>query len=136
MDLSAFDTADLANTGAVMELRAPDGTPALQDDGSPITLTLLGEDSDLLTKLRNQQTNAYLRGGPSAKITAEMAQTQEIARFAKATVDWSGVKVDGKALDCTEDNVREVYRKFPWVRDQVRAFIGDRARFMKGSQTS
>lgn len=135
MDLSNFDTSALANEGAVLELRAPDGNPIFQDDGeTPVTITLLGEDSDRITKHNNVVANQYLRsglGGPA--ITAESSRDNELTKFAKATLDWSGIKVDGKVLDCDETNAKSLYRRFPWIRDQVRTFMGDRSRFMKAS---
>ena len=134
MDLSNLDTAALANEGAVLELRGPDGNPILQDDGSPVTITLLGEDSDVVTRHNNAITNQYLRaglGGPP--ITAEASKDNEVSKFAKATVAWSGVVLDGEALICNEANAKLIYRRFGFIRDQVRAFMGDRARFLKAS---
>lgn len=135
MDLSTLDTAELANQGSVLELRGPDGTPILQDDETPVTITLLGNDSDVLTKINNRHANQFLRGGTGgATVTAEMARANEINKFAAATVSWSGIKVDGEDLKCTEDAAKAVYRRFGWIRDQVRAFIDDRANFTKPSR--
>lgn len=134
MDLSSLDTSALANEGAVLELRGPDGSPVLQDDGTPVSITLLGEDSDVVTKHNNAVANQFLRsanGGPA--ITAEASRDNEIGKFAKATVSWSGIVVDGKLLDCNEANAKAIYRRFSWIRDQVRAFMGDRARFLPAS---
>ena len=133
MDLSTLDTADLANQGAVLELRAPNGSPVLQDDGkTPVSLTLLGADSDVLTRLSNAQTNAYLKQG-QLKVTAESAKANDLAYLAAATVDWSGVEVEGASLECTPENVRALYVRFAWIADQARAFIADRANFLKAS---
>jgi hypothetical protein len=136
MDLSTFDTAAAANDGAVLELRSPnDGSVILQDDGeTPVSITLLGEDSDRVTKHNNVIANRALRSGPGGPaMSAEVARENEIAKFAKATVSWSGVEVDKQTLDCTEDNAKALYRRFPWIRDQVRVFMADRAHFTKGS---
>jgi hypothetical protein len=135
MDLSNLDTADLANQGAVMELRGPNGAPVLQDDETPVSLSLLGADSNALVRLSNAQTNAYLKQG-QLKVTAEGAKANELDYLAKATAGWSGIKVDGKDLDCTEENAKALYRRFPWIADQARAFIADRAHFMKASPTT
>lgn len=138
MDLSQFDTAELANAGAVLELRGPTGEPLIQDDGvTPVSITLLGEDSDVVTKANNIATNQFLRAGPNGQgITAEISKANEIAKFAKATVEWSGIVVDKKPLECTPENAKALYRRFPWIRDQVRAFIADRANFLKASLKS
>lgn len=133
MDLTQFDTKSVANTGVPMPVHLPDGSPLLKPDKSPVTITLLGHDSDLLTKVRNSQTNASLRGAP---ITAEIARTNEINLFAKATVAWDGIGIGEEETEFSEENARRLYREFPWIRDQVRTFIYDRSRFMKASQTS
>lgn len=139
MNLFDLDTAEMANAGAVLELRGPTGEPLFQDDGvTPVTITLLGEDSDVVTRANNVATNQYLRGGPGAQtITAEVSRANEINKFARATVDWSGI--DGpnkKPLECTPENAKALYRRLPWVRDQIRAFISDRGNFMKASPKS
>lgn len=138
MDLSTLDTAELANQGALLELRDPAGNPAVNDDGSPVTITLLGEDSDVVTQISNRNANQFLRGASAGgqAVTAEMSRTNEINKFAKATVAWHGVGLDGEDLKCTEENAKALYRRFPWIRDQVRTFIGDRANFTKASRKS
>lgn len=136
MDLSTLDTAELANQGALLELRDPAGNPVLQEDGSPVTLTLLGEDSDVVTHVNNRNANQFLRGTSAGgqAVTAEMSKTNEINKFAAATVGWSGIVVDGEAIQFSADAAKELYRRFPWIRDQVRTFIGDRANFTKASR--
>lgn len=136
MDLSTLDTAELANQGALLELRDPAGNPILQEDGSSVTLTLLGEDSDVVTQVNNRNANQFLRGTSAGgqAVTAEMSKTNEINKFAAATVGWSGVVVDGEPLKFSFDAAKALYRRFPWIRDQVRTFIGDRANFTKASR--
>lgn len=136
MDLSALDTSELANQGALLELRDPAGNPVLQDDGAPVTLTLLGEDSDVVTQINNRNANQFLRGASAGgqSVTAEMSRTNEINKFAAATVGWSGIVVDGEIVKFSADAAKGLYRRFPWIRDQVRTFIGDRANFTKASR--
>ncbi len=135
MDLAQLDTSVAAETGAVMHLNGPDGAPLFTDDGKPLTITLLGSDGKTLTTLTNRQANAFLRNR-SQVITAEMAMTNEIERLATATTAWSNIVLEGKALECNLDNARALYRRLPWVRDQVRAFIDDRANFLTASPKS
>lgn len=136
MDLSAFDTAETANSGAVMELRDPAGAPALQDDGAPITITLLGEDSDTVVKLQNRQTNRALRAPGNQGISAEVSRANVIERLVAATVSWSGVVLDGEPLKCTPENAKTVYTRFGFIRDQAALFITERGNFLKASPTS
>lgn len=97
----------------------------------------VGEDSDVVTRHNNAIANQFLRsgmGGPA--VTAEASKDNEISKFAKATVRWSGVVVDGKKLECNEANAKIVYRRFGFIRDQARAFMADRARFLQASPNS
>lgn len=131
MDFANLDTADLANEGAVMPVHGPDGQPVLQDDGSPVTLTLLGDDSDVLVRFDRITTNEHLRG--SKAITAELAEAKQINRLARACVGWSGVVLEGEALKHSEDNAKALFKRFRWLRQQAAMFISERANFLKAS---
>lgn len=131
MDFANLDTADLANEGAVMPVHGPDGQPVLQEDGSPVTLTLLGDDSDALVKFDRITTNAHLRG--SQTITAELAEAKQINRLARACVGWTGVILDGEPLKHSEDSAKVLFKRFRWLRQQAAMFISDRANFLKAS---
>lgn len=133
MDFANLDTADLANEGAVMPVHGPDGQPVTNDD-APVTLTLLGDDSDALVKFDRITTNAHLRG--SQTITAELAEAKQINRLARACVGWSGVILDGAPLQHSEENARILFKRFRWLRQQAAMFISDRANFLKASPQS
>jgi len=42
---------------------------------------------------------------------------------------------EGKALECTPENVRMFLTKFPPIRRQIDAFIADRANFTKPARS-
>lgn len=130
MDFANLDTADLANEGAVMPVHGPDGQP-VTNEGAPVTLTLLGDDSDVLTKFDRITTNQHLRGGQT--ITAELAEAKQIGRLARACVGWSGVILDGQPLPHSEENAKLLFKRFRWLRQQAALFISDRANFLKAS---
>lgn len=133
MDLSAIDTAPVANEGAEMHVRDGNGAPLFKADGDPVTITLLGEDSAVLTKLRNQQTNRYLRN--QITVTAELAKANETEVFIAATIGWDGVGIGEEETAFSTEAARKLYA-IPVIRDQVRAFIADRASFTKASPTA
>ncbi len=136
MDLSTLDTSDMANAGAVLHLNGPTGQPLFEDDGvTPVTITLLGEDSDVVVKANAEAANRFLRSamGSSQQITAEASRANELKKFAAATVAWSGIVIDGEAPACNAASATALYRRFPWIADQVRVFISDRANFLKAS---
>lgn len=137
MDLSTLDTRDVANTGAVMEVENPaTGEKLLTEAGEPITITLLGIDSDKLKKRQNELTNEVMKKGFRPKATtAEKIEADRLATLCLATVAWSNIEFGGKKLDCTPENARSLYKALPWLRDQADAFIADRANFLKAPST-
>lgn len=137
MNLSDHDVADAANGGVPMHVHAPDGTPLFQpDEKTPVTITLLGQDSDALTRIMNQRANRHLtRRGPGV-LTIEQSITDEVSYLAKATVGWDGLGIDEEVTPFSEEAAASAYRRFPWLREQARAFVFDRARFTKASPKS
>ncbi|WP_297803401.1 hypothetical protein [uncultured Brevundimonas sp.] len=135
MDFAQLDTCKLADDGVQHHIVGPDGAPLYTDD-KPVTLTLLGADSAKLTAISNQHANAILRNRNQMQVTAELAMTNEIKRLAAATVGWDGIVLEGEPLPFSEDNAAMLYRRFPWLRDQVRTFIDDRANFLNASPKS
>ncbi|HEY8359362.1 MAG TPA: hypothetical protein VIL30_18075 [Ramlibacter sp.] len=138
MDLLTLDTKDASNQGAVMELENPaTGEKLLTESGEPITITLLGIDSDKLKKRQNELTNEVLKKGFRPKMTtAEKQETDRLTTLALATVSWSNIEMGGKKLDCTTDNARSLYKALPWLKEQADAFIADRANFLKAPSTA
>ena len=132
MDITAFDSTGPANEGAKMELRLPNGEPALKDDGTPVTITLLGADSDAYQRASKALGNRSLRNR-SQPLTVEQAITESINLLAKVTVSWDGLTEDGQPLPCTEENAKRLYRSSLAVREQVAEFVNDRGNFVKAS---
>jgi hypothetical protein len=129
MDLSTLKPVE---EGQVMQVRHPStGAPL---DG--MTITLLGSDSDKVRKARNANLNRRLkmggRRGGVGSTTAEELEADGIEILVGATVAWTGVEVGGAALECSPENVRKVYREFPWLRGQADDFVGDVGSFLKG----
>lgn len=139
MDLSNLAIADDASADMTL-LHPVDGSPLLGEDGRPVTITLLSEDSEEYRKNQRAIINRRLsqRGARQGKYTAEMATSDALETLVASTRGWSkNFNVDGKPLEFTPQNVRELYRRFPWVQQQAEAFISDRTNFlMASSQTS
>lgn len=132
MDITAFDSTGPANEGAKMEVRLPNGAPALKPDGEPVTITLLGKDSDTYQRASNALTNRALRARGQQPVTAESALTDHINILAKVTTGWDGLTEDGAPLPFSEDNAKKLYRIAPALREQVTEFVNDRGNFSKG----
>lgn len=124
IDLNDLDLSAAAERGYEFELRHP-GTQA------PLGMfvTVQGEDSDTYqAELRAMQQRRLT--GRQAPRTVEQIDEQALDLLVLATIGWRGIQRDGSELPCTPENVRAVYRKFRWVREQVDAAVGDRANFL------
>lgn len=127
-DLSKLDTSEAAETGAVLEVLHPTENTSLG-----IKITLAGADSDIYRKTVNKNVNKRvqrMKPGQSIPFTAEEQEESGLNLLAICTLAWEGVVVDGQELPCDKENAKAIYRRFPWIREQVDTFIGDRANFL------
>ena len=127
-DLTTLDTGEAAEMGATLEVLHPtENTPL------GITITLAGADSDVYRKMVNKSVNKRvqrIKPGQSIPFTAEEQEESGLNLLAACTLAWEGVVVEGETLPCNTENAKMVYRRFPWIKEQVDQFIGDRANFL------
>ena len=134
MDILSTDTSALANEGAKLELRDASGAPILHN-GDPVTITLLGADSDVYVKASNALTNRALRNRGKVQITAESALTDQINLLAKAVVGWEGIGIGEETTPFSEEAAKKLLR-VRHIRDQVQDFVNDQGNFVKASPKS
>lgn len=133
MDLSNFDTT---NSGiSVLHLRAPTGQLIIDEDsGDPVTISLLGSDSDVYQKLSRKQNarrlkhNIGRRGG--LKVSPEELEEDALEILVACTVSWDNVVFNGTRLECNPANIRKLYSELPFVREQVDEFVAERENFL------
>ncbi|NAZ37147.1 hypothetical protein [Rubellimicrobium sp. CFH 75288] len=134
-DLPGLDTKTLSEQGVPMPVLDPAGRPALDRQGRPITITLLGPDSDRYRAAARAQLRRRIQrasAGQEPDFAEEEAEI--IAILADCTLGWEGVCTpDGEPIPCTVAAAAEIYRRYPLIRDQADRFIGDRTRFTKAS---
>jgi hypothetical protein len=136
MDLNQFDTVGASDEGAVMELRHPvTGIALVQDDGTAVSIRLAGMDSGRFRKQQRANTDRRLRGSRRGVTGTEM-DAEGLELLVAVTLGWTGIEIDGERPEANAVNVRKVYTKFPWIREQVDNFVGDRANFLKNSPES
>lgn len=135
MDFNTVDPTDAANEGAKLELRDATGAALLKPDSSPITITLLGSDSDAYLKTSNALTNRALRNRGKVQLTAESALTDQINLLAKVTQAWDGIGLGEDETAFSEEAAKKLYR-IAFVREQVQEFVADRGNFAATSPTS
>jgi hypothetical protein len=132
--------ADLANLGETytpdeafdVELRGPDGAQLFNDDGSAMTIGVLGADSDVAVKARNASANRRIQAGPRAKVTAEGIDSDANAYLAKLSVRWN-ITMGGEKPAFSYDAALKLYAnpRLSFIREQVDAAIGERSNFLK-----
>lgn len=128
MDLANLDVKKAANEGSVLELLHPVTSEVVRDEkDKPFSLTLIGSDSDAFK--RSMRRNVEKRmNNKSKKVDLDSSEMDGINILASCTTDCYLI-LNGKKVDAKD--IAEVYKDFPWVREQAEAFINDRANFIK-----
>ncbi len=142
MSLTSLNTAVAANEGRAMAVKHPvERTPLKTADGTPVTITLLGQDSEVYTKADlDIQRATFERLSTGAPFSPAESAEQKTLGLAACTVAWSGIPQGW--IDGTEDetpapfskaNAAKLYSNLgvKWVRGQVEKFIEERAHFLR-----
>lgn len=148
MDLGSLDLTPLADIGFELQLRDP-----ATDQPLPIFITVRGHDSTVYMQasreLQRRRLARAAKGAKAGDLTPEAIEEEALSLLVAATASWrdtevayaaaggaNQIEIDGKHLECTRENVRAVYARFRWIRDQVDAAIHDRANFLGRSPTA
>jgi len=129
MDISKFKV-DPENQVADLVIKNPEtGLPFEDEDGNQLIISLYGPDSTVrersLDKYSKQISNL---SGDNLKVGQAKGTMIELA--VAATKDWQNMGWEGEQLECTEKNARKIYREVPAIREQVVAFMNDRANYL------
>lgn len=134
IDLTSLNTTKACNDGADVEIRHPVTNVPLG-----VTIRVLGRDSDtfkehtrdlLNTRLR-REAMAAKRGKDADLRTVEVIETENMDLLVTCTLGWKNVSYGGQELPFEEANVRNIYKEFPWIYDQVNEAIGTLELFLK-----
>lgn len=136
MDIASLTAVD--DDGAVLHLRHPVTGAPLFDGDKPVTITLAGKDSQRYRTAQRVNANRYIRQGRKITPTVESFEADMTEVLAACTVAWTCIDLDGDAVPATKEGARKVYTdpRCAWMREQVDAFIDDRANFSKASATT
>lgn len=127
-DLNNLDTKAKADTGAVLQVEHPVDRTRLG-----IEISLVGADSDVYQRQVNSMANKRakrLRPGQFVPPTAEETTEAALELLAACTLGWKGMLLNGQEIPFSQENAVMIYRQFPWIKEQVDAFIGERANFL------
>jgi hypothetical protein len=130
MDLNNLKPV-MADDGAVLNIVHPETEEVIEG----MTITLLGQDSKVYRKiaLAKQQTalNRISKGKKAVDFDAEKLAEDSIEDLVKLTTGWEGFMLDGKALEATPANIKNVYTEWVWIKEQVSEFVADRSNFFR-----
>lgn len=138
-DLNDIDTKKLSEAGVALQIKRLDGTPLVNAAGESVTITLLGPDSAKYRALTRESIKKRLDRRVQGASDVTMDDLDQIERetieiLVVCTVGWTGVRTpEGETIACTQDNARRLYENYPVVREQVDAFVGNRANFLQAS---
>ena len=102
-DVAAFDLRARSEAGAPLTLRHPKTGEKL-----PAVIWLQGEDAENYRRTLRAQ----------------------IDRLVAITQRFENIELNGVQCDGTPENAKKLYREQLWIRDQVVAFVEDRANFL------
>lgn len=135
MDLTKLDTSSAADEGADLQLLNPVDDTVLRDEktGEPVSIQLLGSDSKefmrISHKLQDKRLQKRFTRG-KLKMSAAEIEADALDLLVACTKGWKHVRIGQEVLPFNEENVRMVYNRFPWIKEQVDSFVNDRASFL------
>lgn len=128
-DFATRDVAAKAEEGAELEVLDP-----VTSEAVGVYITLAGADSAVHRKAVANISKRRLNGQKGFRNKGwdpEKVEAESIEILAACTLSWKGVLVDGAPLPCSRDNAIKMYTRFPWLREQVEQFIGDRSAYLQ-----
>jgi len=128
MDFSDLDVTTAADKGAEMQVRHP-----VTGEAMDASIVLLGSDSKTFRDIVRDRARDAMNQRKRKNVSLEEAEEQALSTLVRCTVSWKGVQEKGESLKCTPENVEHMYKGYPWLREQVDEFIGDRANFLKSA---
>jgi hypothetical protein len=93
----------------------------VNDDGSDMTITVHGKYSKRYRQIQQEQQNARLkraeRGG-KMKLTAEEILADRHDLIVGCVESWN-IQLDGKVPELSNESVRNIFERFPWMREEI-----------------
>lgn len=127
MDLNQLPSKSSATKGAKLQLRHP----VTSDDLPGYVITVAGMDSQQFATAKHEEAKTRMeKAGEKPSIDEIELSAKRV--LAACVIDWGSVTLNGKA---PTDNL-SVLIEYPWIAEQIDAFIGRRANFTPSAQNS
>lgn len=128
MDLAQLNPATAAEKPSFLHLEHPaTGEKLYTDGGEKIGIDLLGSDAASFQNARRRWQNQQMSRRNGRKPSVQEVEDASIEWLVAVTVKMHNVVIDGEEKSAKQSD--SVYRENPWIREQVDAFVGDRANF-------
>ena len=138
MDLHKLDTIEKSEEGTKLHLVDHEGEYLYEPDGDlehPTTITLRGNDSPEVMRYRHTLANDALdKSVRAGRMKFKASAADDLAILAMCTIGWENIKVNGELLEFNRLNATNLYKWFPFIKEQANAHIGDRANYVGNSQ--
>jgi len=132
-DISSLSIDSSNDEGAPMTLVHPvTGDDLLNDDEKPMKIYLVGSDSPEFRVVQSRIDAKYRSRKPPS---FGQKQSHAIELLVACTKRFENLQVEGEIVSFTDDTAKILYKTFPWIKDQVDEFVGERANHLGNSAT-
>jgi hypothetical protein len=107
--------------------------PILKADGTEMSITVYAPHSKVYKDALHEQTNRRLQKAQKTKkfsMTSEEVEQSSLEVLARVTKEWD-IVLGGKTPKLDIQSATELYRDYPWIKDQVEEAVNDNASFLK-----
>lgn len=135
-DLKNLNVIEAADKGATMKVMHPTEPRALfseAEDGKKFNweIDVLGSDSDKFKQLSRKKAQKMISSQNKKKsIDLESAESENVDILARCTTGWRNIIIDGSEIEFSYESAKRLYREYPFIKEQVDEFIGDRDNFL------
>ena len=127
MEFNDLATAVAHEAGAEVNILSPvDGSP------TDVFITIQGADSKEWRKQKKKQTSLIIAAKSNDKMQDLDYDAMDVEALVAVTLGWRGLSKDGKEYKFSKANAKALYEQAPSVVEQLIAFLGDSANFIKG----
>lgn len=127
MELNQLKTAPVHDAGAELLIKDQYGKD------TEFFVTIRGQDSKAFRMADKRRHFELLEAKQKGREIKEFDLDQmDIELIADCVVSWRGLVDGGKDVECSRENVIDLFQSAPYMINQVLEFIANRANFTKG----
>ncbi len=126
LDVTELSTKEKSNQGVEVQIQHPTTGENLA------TIKVLGTESD---KFRTIQKK-YFEKTRNKKMSAVQVEQFRYESVAECVVSWDGIVENGKPIGLSKESAISVFRRCPWMLEQIEDAMGDTDLFLSGKRPS